>query len=108
MEYHLRQLADVCPAGVVLYHLDDAGPAALRHAVRPVPGRVRHRAARAGLRERPAAESGRAVPRAAPGGDHGLRPGQLPPGALCPLGSQGEAEKRLKGRFTFVYPPFLF
>jgi len=93
VEHHLQQLADFCPAGVVLYHLDYARPAPLRHAVRPVPGCLRHRAAGAGLPKRAAAESGRAVSRGAPDGDYGLRPEQLPPCALRPPGSQGEAER---------------
>lgn len=93
VEYHLQQLADFRPAGVVLCDLDDARPAPLRHDVRPVPGCLRHRPAGAGLPERAASEPGRAVPWSPPGCHNGLRPERLSPCALCSPGSKGEAEK---------------
>lgn len=72
VEYHLQQLADFRSAGVVLYNLDDARPAPLRHDVRPVPGCLRHRPSGAGLPERAASQSGRAVPRSPSDCDSGL------------------------------------
>lgn len=90
VEYHLQQLADVCPAAVVLCHLDDAGPAPVRHDVGPVLGHLRHGAAGAGFPERAAAQPGRAVPRTPPDRHSGLRPEQLPSCALHPPGSKGE------------------
>lgn len=101
LEHHLQQLADVRPAGVVLYHLDDERPAAVRHDVRPVPGRLRHRPGAAGLPERPAPEPGRALPWSAPGCHRGLRPEQLPPGALRPPGSKGQAREGCHNKNIF-------
>lgn len=98
VEHHLQQLADLCSAGVVLYNLDDARPAAVRHDVCPLPGRLRHRPGGAGLSERVAPEPGRAVPRSSPGCDNGLRPEQLPPCALRPPGSKGEAGRGVSGQ----------
>lgn len=92
VEYHLQQLADFCPAGVVVYNLDDERPAAVRHDVCPLPGDLRNRPGGAGLPERAATQPGRAVPRAAPGCDSGLRPEQLPPCTLRPPGSKGEVD----------------
>lgn len=56
MEYHLQQLANVRPAGLVLHYLDDERPTALRHDVCSVPGHLWHRLAGAGLPERAAPE----------------------------------------------------
>lgn len=72
VEHHLQQLADLCLAGVVLRDLDDARPAPVRHDIRPFPGHLRHRSGGAGLPQRAASESLRAVPGSAPCCDRGL------------------------------------
>lgn len=41
VEHHLRQLADVCLPHVVVHAVDGEGPAALRHAVLALHGRLR-------------------------------------------------------------------
>lgn len=100
VEYHLQQLADLRPAGVVLYHLDNARPPAVRHDVSPVPGCVWNGSGAAGLPERAASEPGRAVPWSAPSCHRGLRPEQLSPCTLCPPGGKGQF---MDPFFVFVF-----
>lgn len=72
VEYHLQQLADLRVTGVVLCHLDDAEPAALRHDVRAGAGGVRDGPGDTRLPQRPAPESGRALSRSASRRHRGL------------------------------------
>lgn len=90
VEHHLQQLVDLCPAGVVLHHLDDAWPPPLCHDVSPVPGHLRHRPGGVGLPERPATQSGRIVSQSASCRDRWLWPEQLPPCSVCPPRGKGE------------------